>query len=141
MDWICLHTEPRDSIGALEDEWNDFDRLTPQTKLLHNTKRRTQPWKSGLPADFVPAEKMSWFPPAVWLQRARFKLLGDYALVGKYVSHPDRAQEEFFFGLLRECVEQGRLSEERLREEMGRNHLRHDAFEVLDRTPALPAPI
>jgi hypothetical protein len=52
-DWIILAHEPRDSIGALEEGWNDFDRLTPATRLLHNTKRRTQPWKTGLPIDFT----------------------------------------------------------------------------------------
>jgi hypothetical protein len=31
------------------------------------------------------------------------------------------------------------ISEQMLREEMGRNHLRHDAFELLDRTPPLAA--
>ena len=25
-DWICLRLEPPESIGLLEDEWNDFDR-------------------------------------------------------------------------------------------------------------------
>ena len=37
MDWILLQGEPKDSIGLFEDEWNDFDRLTEKTKLLHNT--------------------------------------------------------------------------------------------------------
>ncbi len=57
MDWILLHDEPKDSIGLFEDEWNDFDRLAENTKLLHNTKRQTQPWKSGLPIDFTWADK------------------------------------------------------------------------------------
>ena len=42
-------------------------------------------------------------------------------------------------GLLRECVEQGIVSEALLREEMRQNHIRHDAFEVLERTPSLAA--
>ena len=44
-----------------------------------------------------------------------------------------------FFGLLRECVEQGIVSQELLRAEMRRNHVRHDAFEVIERTPPLAA--
>ena len=28
-DWIILATEARESIGFLENHWNDFDRLTP----------------------------------------------------------------------------------------------------------------
>ena len=56
MDWICLKLEPRETIGLLEPEWNDFDHLAENTKLLHNTKRWNQPWKTGLPVDFTPAE-------------------------------------------------------------------------------------
>ena len=33
-----------------------FRPLTPATKLVHNTQRRTQPWKTGLPVDYRPAE-------------------------------------------------------------------------------------
>jgi hypothetical protein len=54
MKWITLQLEPQDSIGLLETFWNDFDKLTPETRMIHNTKRQTQPWKSGLPVDFRP---------------------------------------------------------------------------------------
>ena len=63
-DWICLHHMPDAKTGYLEPEWNDFDRLTPATKMLHNTRRRTQPWKTGLPVDFVPADKLKRVPAA-----------------------------------------------------------------------------
>jgi hypothetical protein len=138
-DWICLRLEPPDSIGAFEDEWNDFDRLTPRTKLLHNTRRWTQPWKTGLPVDFVPGDRFTGIPGVTWLMRKRREWFGDYALLGRYVRHPDRAQERFFFGLLRECLERGIVTEDLLRREMQRNHVRHDAFEVLERTPPLSA--
>jgi hypothetical protein len=59
--------------------------------------------------------------------------------MGRYRAHPDQNQERFFFGLLRECVDQGIVTEDMLRAEMRRNHVRHDAFEVLDRTPPLAA--
>jgi hypothetical protein len=52
-DWIELRGEDRATIGDLDDRWNDFDRLESDTRLLHNTRRRTQPWKSGLPIDFT----------------------------------------------------------------------------------------
>ena len=138
MDWICLKTEPRESIGVLEDEWNDFDRLTPATKMIHNTKRHTQPWKTGLPADFDPATKrVKPLEPATWLRPVKRLLRGGNDAA--YLPHPDPNQERFFFGLLRECVERGIVTEERLREEMRQNHIRHDAFEVLERTPPLAA--
>ena len=138
-DWICLRLEPPDSIGAFEDEWNDFDRLTERTRLLHNTRRWTQPWKTGLPVDFVPGEKFSGLPGLSWLMRKRREWLGDHALLGRYVRHPDPRQERFFFGLLRECLDRGIVTEAQLRDEMRRNHLRHDAIELLARTEALPA--
>lgn len=139
MPWVCLKLEPPDSIGRLEDEWNDFDRLTPRTKLLHNTRRKTQPWKTGLPTDWRPAERFRLFPPVAWVMRARRHLFGDYGLLGHYSRHPDRNQEWLFFGLLRECLEQGVVSEQLLREEMRQNHLRHDTLEVLEQTPPLPS--
>jgi hypothetical protein len=64
MDWIGLRKEPRDSIGLFEPEWNDFDKLTPQTRLIHNTRRLTQPWKAGLPIDWTPNDRFRLFPPS-----------------------------------------------------------------------------
>ncbi len=135
MDWIGLRLEDPGSIGTLEPEWNDFDRLTPKTKLLHNTKRWTQPWKTGLPVDFLPAETTRAFPPLGWARRARRVLFGEYALLGRYRRHPDPNQERLFFGLLGECLERGVLSEAFLRDEMARNHLRHDALQLAECTP------
>ena len=138
MDWICLALEPRETIGLLEHEWNDFDRLTPHTKLIHNTKRQTQPWKTGLPVDYTAARKTARpLEPSTWLRPVQRLLRGDAPAV--YSPHPDQNQERFFFGLLRECVEQGVVSEALLREEMRQNHIRHDALEVLERTPSLAA--
>ena len=34
QSWMCLRLEPRESIGFFEPEWNDFDRLTPATRML-----------------------------------------------------------------------------------------------------------
>jgi hypothetical protein len=138
-DWICLRCEDESTLGLLEDEWNHFDKLTPATKMLHNTRRWTQPWKTGLPVDFVPGDKVLGLPFVDRLMRWRRERFGDHALLGRYVRHPDRNQERFFFGLLRECLQRGVVSEELLREEIRRDHVRHDAFEVLERTPPLPA--
>ena len=119
---------------------HDFDKLTEKTKLLHNTKRRTQPWKTGLPTDWRPAEKYRFFPPLRWAAQARRHFFGEYAFLGRYVRHPDLNQERFFFGLLRECLEKGIITAELLRQEMRLNHVRHDAFEVMERTPPLAPP-
>ena len=131
-EWISLLLESRDTIGAFEDEWNDFDRLTPKTKMLHNTRRRTQPWKTGLPVDYTPTE----FVPVIgWIMRLRRKIFGDHGLLGHYARHPDRNQETFFFKLLQECLDKGLIEEATIRDAMKRNFLRHDALDVVSRLP------
>ena len=138
-DWIVLRDEPRENVGYLEDEWNDFDRLTEKTKLLHNTKRRTQPWKTGLPVDFVPADKLRKYPLLPQLNRLRVRVFGEYGLLGRYKSHPDPKQEQFFFGLLRECLEKGVITEDSAEAEMRKNHVRQDALDLVERIPSLAA--
>ena len=133
-EWICLSREAPATIGMFETAWNDFDRLTPETRMLHNTKRQTQPWKTGLPIDFRKSGRLRLFPPRGWGNWLKRHLLGDYALAGRYQPHPDPNQERFFFGLLRECVDQGTVTEEMLRDAMRHNYVRHDALEVLERS-------
>lgn len=130
-------SSPRNSIGFFENEWNDFDRLTSATKLIHNTKRQTQPWKTGLPQDFVMADKFRWFPPKGWLRRGRQLLFGYHDYGGSYQKHPDQNQENFFFGLVKECLENGVFDEALLKDEMSKNHIRHDALDVVARVPDL----
>ncbi|NHZ69670.1 MAG: hypothetical protein GWP20_00345 [Thermotogales bacterium] len=139
MKWVCLKYEDPQTIGFFESEWNDFDHLTGQTKMLHTTKRKHQPWKTGLPIDYRPADSFRVFPPRHWIRRARRSLFGDYGLLGRYGSHPDPKQEQFFFGLVRECLEQGVVTETQLRDAMAQNHLRHDALELIKSTPSLAA--
>jgi hypothetical protein len=126
-DWIVLANEKRETIGFLEPEWNDFDRLTAQTKMLHNTKRRTQPWKAGLPIDFTTRIPLI----------SKILPQNGVRMWGKYKRHADPRQEELFFAFVRECLENGSLSEKLLREEMAANHVRHDAFELVKRVPSV----
>ena len=139
MDWVCLKLEDRSTIGFFGKEWNDFDHLDERTRLLHNTKRKTQPWKTGLPVDYRPADTFRLFPPRHWIRRARRALFGEYRFAGTYKAHPDPRQESFFFGLLKECLDRDIVSVEMLREEMRRNHVRHDALELIERIPPLVA--
>ena len=137
MDWICLKNEAADSIGLFENEWNDFNKLTPATRMLHTTKRKTQPWKTGLPADYRPPESIPYFPPYGWIMYARRKLFGEYAFMGKYKQNPDMAQQDLFFGLVQECLDNGMITVDMLSEAMQNNYVRHDALDVLKRTPPL----
>lgn len=135
--WISLMYEDRNTIGLLENSWNDLDVLNKNTRLLHTTRRWTQPWKAGLPIDFVPADKLDVFPPLGWLLHLRRKIFGDYALLGHYKSHPDKNQENLFFALLQQCVDDGTVTEEMIQQEMLLDHVRKDAPRVLRTAPPL----
>jgi hypothetical protein len=137
--WMYLGREPRERIGFLDPVWNHFDTLNEHTKLLHNTKRQTQPWKTGLPQDYTVREK-GWRSHAKHVVKlVKGVLLGKDKVQGRYKPHPDPQQEAFFFGLLRECLEQGVVTEALLREEMRKNHLRHDALTLVRQVPPLAA--
>lgn len=131
MDWVSLKLEDSNTIGLFETCWNDFDNLTKETKLLHNTKRKTQPWKTGLKIDYRPADTFQLFPPRHWGRRARRALFGDYKFAGTYAQHPDPEQEAFFFGLVKECLEDGEFNESLLKDEISQGHLRPDALELV----------
>ena len=64
-------------------------------------------------------------------------MFGDYGLLGRYRKHPDNNQERLFFALLKECVEKGIVTKDILGEQMRLNYVRHDAMDVLARTPTL----
>lgn len=128
-DLITLNAEPKGTVGHLESFWNDFDRLEADTKMIHNTKRRTQPWKTGLPIDFQNRIKIPFVG----------KLLGTNGiqLPLKYKKHPDPRQEAFFFSLLKECLDQGKVSKAVVEEHMRKKHVRADALDVLARVPTV----
>lgn len=139
--WMSLLLEPEGRIGFLEEEWNHFDTLNENTKLLHNTGRRTQPWKTGLPIDFMPKPLHDAQPakkwgvlPQPWISRIKAFLRGQaYHPYGTYQQHFDPNQEHFFFSLLLECLEQKVVTEEFLLQEIKTNHLRKDAFALIEK--------
>ena len=120
VDWTELKREDRSTIGLLEPEWNDFDRFSPETKILHTTKRRTQPWKTGLPIDYTLREK--GFLSAVLRPRRR-----------RYEAHPDPRQEALVFSLLAELVDRGDVTRPELVAEMAADHIRHDSLELVEK--------
>jgi hypothetical protein len=120
-DWMWLLLEPAGSVGVLEPEWNDYDHLTSDTKMLHNTRRRTQAWKTGLPAEFTSRGTTLSSKLGIWLRR----LTGQGA--GRYRRHPDPAQEHLFFKLLAECIDNGAVSLSLLNDEIAKGHIRTDA--------------
>jgi hypothetical protein len=123
LDWINLRLEKLETIGLLEPEWNDFDRLTPATKLLHNTKRRTQPWKTGLPIDFTFKERglLNFALPIV------------RKLAPNYTRHPDQRQEAYFYALLAEALDSGAVTKEQVQKEVRLGHVRPDSEALIER--------
>jgi len=123
LDWINLKREELDMIGLLEREWNDFDHLTPRTKLLHNTKRRTQPWKTGLPVDFTFKERglLNFALPIVRM------------IAPRYTRHPDQRQEAYFYALLAEGIDSGSINPRQVEQEVALGHVRPDSIALVDR--------
>ena len=136
-DWIALKREAEGTIGALDPSWNHFDTLNEDTKMVHTTYRRTQPWKTGLPIDFQMPERNRRRPIRGTFWRVVRMFLGRYAFLGKYDPHPDKRQEQFLFGLVKECLENGTLTEKMLQDEMRQNHVRHDALDLIMQVPDL----
>jgi hypothetical protein len=124
LDWINLEREDRSTIGLLEPEWNDFDRLTERTKLLHNTKRRTQPWKTGMPVDFTLRERRGLMGLAMPMVRM---------VAPNYTRHPDLNQEAYFYGLLAEALDAGSIAREQVEKEVRLGHVRPDSLALIDR--------
>ncbi len=120
IDWIELKREDPATIGFLEAEWNDFDKLTPNTRILHTTKRRTQPWKAGLPIDYTLRER----GPFDFLRKFKRKT---------YEAHPDPNQEALVYSLLADLVDRGDVTKPQLVAEMAANHVRHDSLDLVDR--------
>ncbi|WP_295681108.1 hypothetical protein [uncultured Nevskia sp.] len=131
-DWMWLLDEPAGSVGALETVWNDFDRLAPDTRMLHNTNRKTQPWKSGLPAEFVTNGRSRLQRLKQRLRRVGNRLVAGDAPNGRYKTHPDPAQQQHFFRLVGECLDLGVFSQRFLEDEMARRHLRPDALACVE---------
>ncbi|MDB5988582.1 MAG: hypothetical protein JWR16_3635 [Nevskia sp.] len=129
-EWMWLRLEVAGAVAPLAPVWNDFDHLTPATRMLHNTRRRTQPWKTGLAADFVTHGTSLSARAKQRLRRLRSALTGDQAPQGRYQPHPDPRQERFFFTLLVECMDRGIVTTELLKAEIARKHIRSDAFEL-----------
>lgn len=130
--WILLELDSPENIGIFEDEWNHFDVFNEKTKLLHTTKRTTQPWKAGLPfQDLHQAVKEEKKDKS----KGFFKsLLGGKEEKKKHpmhLEHPDRRQHNLFFAYLKECLEQGIVSQELLKSQIEQEFIRPDVAAIL----------
>lgn len=140
--WIGLLLEDPESIGEVGPQWNHFDTLTADTKLLHNTERSTQPWKTGLPVDFDTTfdKTADRRLRAGWIRRK----LSDWGWTqapsrkpAHYRPHPDARQETLFLEAVRECLRLGVFDETFVKHEIAMKHVRAD---LLERVARLAAP-
>jgi hypothetical protein len=120
LDWVALKREQRSTVGLLEPGWNSFDRLDDETEILHTTKRRTQPWKTGLLVDYTLRES----GPFDTLRRLVHR---------RYQPHPDPNQEALIYSLLAEMLDRRMVTTKELVAEMAADHIRHDSLELIER--------
>jgi hypothetical protein len=130
-DWMRLRDEPSATIGFFEPEWNDFDNLTPRTKLLHNTKQKTQPWRTGLLVDPKAREEKL-------VDKVRYFIRNLTKPPQRHERHPDPAQELAFFALLREGMERGDIPRPVVEAAAANGDIRRDALKVASGAPVLP---
>lgn len=135
QQWLSMSMEDPNTIGDLDSAWNSLDVLKPETKLLHTTRRETQPWKTGLPVDFTRGKDSMM---SIRFKDFQRRVFGQEFFGARYKANPDARQVRLFFGLLKECLENGMMTEAKLREEMKKNHVRHDAFKVMKQIQPLP---
>jgi hypothetical protein len=103
--WFNLLDEDPATIGNLEEEWNDLDRVTEKTRLLHYTNVRTQPWLTGLPYRGHFVSRNSLFTRAINF----FHLMG---------LHQPHAHEDVFLQLLRESIARGEITKDEIEEQI-----------------------
>ncbi|WP_414527896.1 hypothetical protein [Nodularia chucula] len=133
QDWIGLNTEDPEIVGDLPEEWNHYDTLNSKTKLLHNTTQITQPWKTGLvyrPENLNNTYKgfnlsLGWFKKQIKL------FLKGYKKTSFYRQHPDYNQEQLFFALIKECLNNSLIDYNFIEQEIRKCHVRPDMIEKI----------
>jgi hypothetical protein len=131
-DWMSLELEDPNTIGLLPETYNHYDTLKEDTKLIHFTKRLTQPWKTGLPIDFNydQAKPKYGFIPRSIVDLLK-KLLKPEEFPSDYQDNPSLEQKKFFFSTTKEAVESGFLDRTFLENQVNEGHVRSDLFTQL----------
>ena len=141
-DWIYLKNEDQTTIGNLGQEWNHFDKLDASTKLLHTTRRITQPWKAGLPIDFNTTTS-SLNPRGVFMKTFHSVLnyiglqLNNINKIShqghtEFQPHPDRDLEQFIMSLIRDAMRTDAISRDFILKEIHNKNIREDMLKVIE---------
>jgi hypothetical protein len=136
--WMSLFYEKEEDIGFLEEEWNHMDKLSSESKLIHFTKKVTQPWKTGLPIDFIPDK----VPPKWGVLPRKFTVgLKSLVLGGfwrekatrVYLPNPHKEQAEVFWQLAGEALKAGVFTIDEAKAEIRSQNIRGDFLEIVQR--------
>ena len=111
-------------VAPLENKWNEFDDIKPETLLLHTTEKLTQPWRAGLKLN-------SSIPPLFkFLPRAPiYKIFGKDLTIGR--EHPSPGVTQFFFKELSKCISENIISIDEIDSGIERKFLRQDLKDKL----------
>jgi len=138
--WMSLELEDPDTIGLFESDWNSFDQLDENTKMLHTTQRLTQPWRAGLPISFDTSEKMAakktWkhyipFKNTIKAALGRPVALPEQKKPDTHLEHPDQKQTDLFFSHLIEAINSDIVTDSNIQGAIQSQDLRPDIYDVL----------
>lgn len=124
-DWMSLKLEDPSSIGDLSSVWNDCDHLTSETRLIHFTRRVTQPWKTGLKVDF------NYDNQGGPIKRAIRKILKKKNTEDYYIQNPYSDQVDFFFDLMKNAIEDNAITLFDLEKNISQGFVRSDLINYL----------
>lgn len=133
-DWMSLYLEDPQNIGLIGEEWNSFDKLESHTKLLHNTARHTQPWKTGLPIDFI-SKKLKSIHQVRSRELVKYKIKRIFKPSARppyslYAKHPDNSQIKFFFDSLNSAIQENYISKKFVLSEIKKKNVRADLLDA-----------
>ncbi len=121
IDWIEVKREDRSTIGALEPEWNDFDRLTPRDQAASHDQAQDPAMEDRAAGRLYPAREWS----------VRFPAPADDAGATPRTQTATRKLMSF------RCSPRWSMAARSRRRswstEMAANHIRHDSLDLIER--------
>ncbi|MEX0910012.1 MAG: hypothetical protein WDZ75_01825 [Candidatus Paceibacterota bacterium] len=109
-------------VKEISRKWNSLDELTDTTHIIHYTRQRTQPWKTGLPYTVTPRSlgKKWGIIPKEWLPEGRKRYPTHYQ------KHPDKEARNFFFEVLKNALRDGVITKDQIEKETREKRIRPD---------------
>lgn len=114
---------PELKILQLDEAMNSFDKLNSQTLLLHNTNRITQPWKEGLPINFI-------YHNQNIKSHIKFSIKKILKL-NKFKRHPDKNQIYFFLYLVCCALKENFIDTATIENEIQKKNVRQDLLKLI----------